>query len=202
MRTGKSRISAVILLCVAAMLWFLVEPAIADEVTDTIKTALTEYKNGEYASAAENLDYAQQQIRQKKGDKLKSFLPEALEGWTADDSSFQTIGSIMLGGGIIAERQYSKEASLVNVKIVADAPMLRGVMMMFTNPMFITAGGGELEQVKGQKAIIKYTPERETGEINVVVADRILVTVAGDSVKKQALIDYAESIDYRKLAKI
>jgi len=198
MRTVKAAV--VIFLCVMMTLWS--STAYADEVTSAIEEALTEYENGEYASAAENLDYAQQLIRQRKGDKLKSFLPEALEGWIADDSSFQTIGSIMLGGGIIAERQYSKEASLVNVKIVADAPMLRGVMMMFTNPMFITAGGGKLEQIKGQKAIIKYTPERKTGEINVVVADRVLVTVSGDNVEKKALTDYAESIDYRKLAKI
>ena len=200
MKTGKGRVLAVIFLCMVMTLCFL--PANADEVTSAINDALAEYRNGEYASAAENLDYASQLIRQKKGDKLRSFLPEPLEGWMADDSSSRTIGVIMLGGGIIAERRYSKKASLVTVKIVADSPMLRGVMMMFTNPMFITAGGGRMEQIKSQKAIIKYTPDRGTGEINVVVADRILVTVTGENVTKQMLVDYAENIDYRKLAKI
>ena len=198
MKTGKAWITAIAFLCIAAMS----TPVSADEVTSAVRGALIEYRKGDYATAAEKLDYAVQMIRQKKGDKLKACLPSALEGWTADVSSSQTISVLMLGGGITAERQYSKETSLITVKIVADAPMLRGVMMMFTNPLFVTASGGRMEEIKGQKAIVKYTPDQASGEINVVGADRVIITVTGENVTKQDLIDYAEKIDYKKLGKM
>ncbi len=47
----------------------------ADEVTSLIKDALTQYRNGDYNEATNNLDYASQLIRQKKQDQLQLFLP-------------------------------------------------------------------------------------------------------------------------------
>ncbi len=43
----------------------------ADEVTDLIKKALKQYKNGDYIEATNNLDYASQLIRQKKQEQLQ-----------------------------------------------------------------------------------------------------------------------------------
>jgi hypothetical protein len=172
----------------------------ADEVTDSIKEALQQYKNGEYSAAAGSLDYAAQLIRQKKGEQLQSFLPKPLTGWTARDSTSQAVGTAMFGGGISAERQYHKGSSSVTITIVTDSPLLQSMMMMFTTPMFIVSEGRKLEKIGGQKAIVKYNRSDKEGEINIVVANRFLVTVNGKKVSKKNLTDYAMGINYKKLA--
>ncbi len=174
--------------------------ASADEVTDSINEALQQYKNGEYAAAVGSLDYVSQLIRQKRGEQLQSFLPKPLTGWTAKDSTSQAVGAAMFGGGVSAERQYHKSSSSVTVKIVTDSPVLQSMMMMFTNPMFAASGGGKLEKIGGQKAIVKYSPTGRSGEISIVVVNRFLITVEGNDVTKEELTSYAMSINYKKLA--
>lgn len=171
----------------------------ADDVTESINEALDAYKDGEYSEAVESLNYASQLIQQKKGESLTSFLPDPLKGWTAKDASSQAMGAAMFGGGVTAERRYVKGKSRVDVKIITDSPMMQGVMMMFSNPMFASSDGGKLEKIKRQKAIVKYNDTREKGEIKIVVANRFLITVEGNKVTKDDLKDYAKAIDYKKL---
>ncbi|MBF0225672.1 MAG: hypothetical protein HQK76_09485 [Desulfobacterales bacterium] len=172
--------------------------AIADEVTDVINEALQNYKKGDYASAVNNLDYAAQLIRQKKSESLEVILPKPLSGWQANDSKSQAAGSSMFGGGVSIEKEYTKDSSTINIKIVTDSPMLQGVLMMFSNP-FMVSNEGKLERISGQKAIVKYDSSNKEGEINIVVANRYLVTITGNDVTKDDLTNYAKTIDYNKL---
>ncbi|MFQ5445017.1 MAG: hypothetical protein ACE5EK_10425 [Nitrospinales bacterium] len=119
---------------ITTFLLFTFQPAYADDVTDSIMEALQQYKKGDLASAAGNLDYAAQLIRQKKGDQLQTLLPPPLPGWKAEDANSQAIGMAMLGGAVTASRKYRKGGSKVTVSIVTDSPMLQSIMMMFTNP--------------------------------------------------------------------
>ena len=180
-------------------------PALAAEGTDdvltTIDQAIKQYRVGDYAGAASNLDYASQLVRQKKSERMKELLPEPLAGWQAKPASAQTLGTAVFGGGVTVSRDYSRSGSTVSMEIVSDSPVLQSVMMMLNNPMFAGAAGGNLITVKGQRAIIKYDDKAKNGEINIVVANRFMVTVKGNKVEKQTLIDYAGAIDFVLLAK-
>jgi len=55
--------------------------------------------------------------------------------------------------------------------------------------------------IKGQRAIINYDEKARSGEINIVVANRFMVTIKGNQVEKKTLIAYAEAIDFVMLAK-
>lgn len=172
----------------------------ADEVTDTIQEALKNYNEGKYAEAAGSLDYAAQLVRQKKGSMLQKFLPNPMTGWTAEDAKSETMGAAMFGGMLSAERRFKKgETGSVNVKIVTDSPMLQSMMMVFQNPMLATSDGGKMAKVKDQKAIVKYRADDKTGEITLVVANRFLVQVEGDSVTEQEMLDYAGAVDFSGL---
>jgi len=118
-------------------------PVYADEITDSINEALTQYNNNDFSAASESLGYALQLLGQKKGGQLQELLPQALPGWTADEASSETVNAAIMGGGINAERRYQRDDSSVTVKFVTDSPMLQGMMMMFSNPMFATADGGK-----------------------------------------------------------
>jgi hypothetical protein len=78
--------------------------------------------------------------------------------------------------------------------------VLQGMMMMFTNPMMATVDGGKLEKIGGEKAIVKYNSGDKSGNINIVIASRFLVTVEGSSVSLEDLKAYAGAVDYKKLA--
>jgi len=172
-----------------------------DDVLTTIDEAVKQYKIGDYAGAASNLDYASQLVRQKKSERLKNLLPEALEGWQAQPASAQTLGTAVFGGGVTVSRNYTKDNASVSIEIVTDSPVLQSVMMMLNNPMFAGASGGTLESIKGQRGIVKYEPKGRSGEINIVVANRFMVTVKGNNVERQTLVAYAEAIDFTSLAK-
>ena len=185
---------------VAAFLFIVSSPVLADDVTDSINEALKQYNNGEFADAAQSLDYASQLIRQKKGGQLEAFLPEPLPGWKAEAAKSQALGSAMFGGAVTAERSYVRDDGRVDVKIITDSPMMQGIMMMFSNPMMATADGGKLERISGEKAIVKYNNDKKDGTINMVIANRFLITVEGNDVARQDLISFAQGIDYKKLA--
>ncbi len=174
----------------------------ADDVTDTIGEALKSYESGEFSTAVEDLNYALELIKQKKSEGLQTYLPEPLEGWTAKDATSQTAGAGMFGGGLATERTYKKDKSKVKVQIMADSPVLQGMMGLFTNPMFATSDGGKLERINRQKAIVKYDKEREKGDIKIVVAKRFMITVEGTKVSREDLVAYAKAIDYKKIAKM
>jgi len=171
----------------------------ADDIEDSINEALQYYQDGEYKDATESLNYATQLIQQKKGKQLETFLPEALKGWSAQEPTSEAAGAAMFGGGISAERAYNKSSSSVTIKIVTDSPIMQGVMMMFSNPMFATSDGGKLERIGRQKAIVKFDADSKQGDINIVVDNRFLVTIEGSDTSLDDLKAYAEAMDYKKL---
>jgi hypothetical protein len=172
----------------------------ADEVEDAIQEGLAAYKSEDYSGAASSLDYAAQLIRQKKGGELESVFPEPLDGWTADDASSEGTAAAMFGGGVTASRDYRRDDDSVSIQLVTDSPLLQGVMMMLSNPSFALADGGKLERINGQKGIVKYDEDNRSGDINLVVDNRVLVTVEGNGVDRDELIAYASAVDFDKLS--
>lgn len=173
----------------------------ADDVLKTIEEAVNQYKNGDLAGAASNLDYASQLVRQKKSEVMKDLLPEPLTGWKAEEASAQSIGTAVFGGGITVSRQYTARQSKVTIDIMSDSPVLQSLVMMINNPMIAGASGGKLETLSGQRAIIQYDESTRNGDVNIVVANKFMVTVKGQKVDRVDLLDYAKSVDYETLSK-
>lgn len=180
----------------------LMHSVAADDIQDSIKEGLEYYNQGSYSEAVQSLNYAAQLISQKKGEGLKAYLPAPLSGWTLKESKSQAASAAMFGGGVTAEAEYTKGNSRVNVTMITDSPMLQSVMMMFSNPMFVTSDGGKLTKINGQKAIVKYKDENQRGEIQIVIANKILVTVEGRNVSLEDLKAYASAIDFNKLSSV
>ncbi len=167
-----------------------------DNVLTTIREATRQYRAGEYTEAASNLDYAAQLVRQRKSETLKELLPEAPPGWIAGEPEAQALGTAILGGAVTVSRDYKKGAASVTVEIVSDSPLLQSVLMMIKNPMFAGAGGGALETLKGQPAIIKYDAGRGGGELYIVVDSRFIVSIKGREIDRADLLAFADLIDY------
>ena len=173
----------------------------ADNVLDTIREATRQYETGDYTGAASNLDYAAQLVRQQKSERMKSLLPEPLSGWEGKEANAQALGAAILGGGITVSRDYKRGSSFLSVEIVSDSPVLQSVLMMVNNPVFAGAGGGKLENLKGQRAILKFDSGKKSGELYVVVDGRFVITIKGRQVGREDLIAYGEAINYAMLEK-
>jgi hypothetical protein len=171
----------------------------ADDVTDSIDEAVKAYKAKDFATAAQSLDAAAQLVRQKRAELFKALLPAPPAGWKAEDATAQAAAAAMFGGGVSAERHYTKgDSSSITVKLITDSPIMQGVLMMMGNPMFANADGGKLERIKGQKAIFKN--KNGSGSVNVVVNGTLLVQIEGSDVTDADLRAFAEAIDYTKIA--
>jgi len=188
---------------VAVLAIMLYSPAFCeeDEVLTTIDQAVSQYKDGDLAGAASNLDYASQLIRQKKSEAMKNLLPEPLPGWEAEPATAQALGTAVFGGGINVSRTYKQQDKVITIDIVSDSPVLQSLVMMINNPMFAGASGGKLETVNRQKAIVQYNEASHGGEINIVVDNRFMVTVKGQKVERHELLDFAKAVDFEALAK-
>ena len=115
----------------------------------------------------------------------------------------QAAGTAMFGGGLSAEGRYHKgDQGSVTVKIVTDSPLLQSMMMLISNPMFASSSGGRLEKINGQTAIVKYETQEKRGDINVVIAGKVLVTVEGNDVSQDDIMAYAKAVDYDKILAI
>ncbi|MGE4559960.1 MAG: hypothetical protein AB7E77_07155 [Desulfobulbus sp.] len=172
-----------------------------DNVLSTIREATRQYEAGDYTGAASNLDYAAQLVRQQKSERMKALLPEPLNGWEGKEANAQALGAAILGGGISVSRDYKRGDASISVEIVSDSPVLQSVLMMINNPMFAGAGGGKLESLKGQRAILKLDSGKMNGEMYVVVDSRFVITIKGRRVTRKDLIAYGEAIDYTLLEK-
>ncbi len=172
-----------------------------DNVLSTIREATRQYEAGDYTGAASNLDYAAQLVRQQKSERMKARLPEPLSGWEGKEANAQALGAAILGGGITVSRDYKRGPSNLSVEIVSDSPVLQSVLMMVNNPVFAGAGGGKLENLKGQRAILKFDSGKKSGELYVVVDGRFVITIKGRQVAREDLIACGEAINYATLEK-
>ncbi|MBD3794024.1 MAG: hypothetical protein IE889_07710 [Campylobacterales bacterium] len=173
---------------------------IADEVTDILEESITAYKEGDYVQVKENLTYVLELLKQKKGESLKTILPEALNGWQAEEATSETAGAGMLGGGTNVSRVYKKDKSEITVSIVTDSPLMQSIGMMMSNPMF--ASGGKLTRINREKAMVKYETDRKSGELTLVYENQYLISVKGDEVTEEELVEYAKAIDLKKLKEL
>ena len=172
----------------------------SDEISDTIEGALSAYKQGKISVAKEDLAYALELLKQKKGERMKAYLPNALQGWQAGEATSKTAGAGMLGGGTTLSRTYTKGKAKVLIEIVVDSPLIAGLGSMFTNPMF--ASGGKLKRIKREKAMVNYDQHTACGEITLMIDNRFMVTIKGEHLQEKALLAYAQAIDFDALKKI
>jgi hypothetical protein len=165
------------------------QPAAADEVTDTLQSAIEAYNNGDIQYALEEIDYAKSLIGAMKTSAFTAFLPEAPEGWTREIDTGMNRGLAMLGGGVGAEAEYSDGKTTFTIKMMADSPMIAGFVGMLANASMM---GIKVERVGREKYM------NQNGELSAVVGNRILIQAKGAPV--DVMLPLLEEIDYEGLA--
>ena len=136
-------------------------------------------------------------LKMKKGETIQGFLPDALDGWTAEEAKSESADSGMLGGGSTTSRTYTKNKSKIVISVVADSPLLQGLGSLLGNPMFNS--DGKLKRINREKATIKYNEKNQSGNITIMLDKRFFVTIEGSKVTEDELVEYAKAIDFKKI---
>jgi hypothetical protein len=173
----------------ALMLLSASNPALADEVTDTLSSAIQAYEQGDIQYAIEELDYAKQLLQELSAQELNAYLPEAPDGWARDvsEGSDANMGLAMIGG-TGAQATYSNEAEEFSITVTADNPMVMAMSGMLTSAGLL---GMKVERVGREKFI------NDEGELMGVVGNRILIQASGADV--DVMIPVLEQIDFESL---
>jgi len=171
---------------------FLAAPsAHADQVADTIQSALAAYNAGDIQYAMEELAYAQQQLQAMKADSLAAFLPEAVDGWTRTINTDMNAGLMMMGGGTGAEARYDGAGGSFTLSLTADNPMVASMGAMLGNATMLAQMGGKVERVGRQRFL------NQNGSLSGLVGNRVLVQTQGSEVSD--MMKALEAIDFAAL---
>ena len=165
-------------------------PAAADEISDTLGSALEAYQAGDIQYALEELDFARAKLLELKTDALGAFLPEPPEGWTRSVNTEANAAMAMMGGGVAAEADYQTgTGDSYRLQILADNPMVAGMAAMVSNA---AAMGLKTERVNRQRFAI------QDQQVMGLIANRIFVQVDGpDTATALTLL---EAMDFDSLA--
>ena len=172
---------------------------LADDVSDQIDEAVKAYEKEDYNTAITALDSASTLIRQKKGELVSKLLPEPLDGWQADEGKSSAAAAGMFGGGISAERRYTRKTDgkteTITISITTDSPLIQTMGMMFSNPMFM-GQDNKLLVINGEKTIAN---ERDNS-LTSMIANKVMVKIDGNKqVAAEALKEYFKSIDFKAI---
>lgn len=165
--------------------------ATADEISDTLQSALDAYSAGDVAYALEELDFARQKMMAIRADAFQQFLPEAPEGWTRVVDSDMQAGLAMMGGGMGASASYNApdNAQSYSINMMADNAMVATMGGMVANA---AAMGMKVERIGRQRIALS------DGQAMALVNNRILITIEGRD--EAVLMQAMERIDFDALA--
>lgn len=159
-------------------------PAMADEFTDTLESALKAYRDGDVKTASDDLGYATKLLGSQKAEALAKFLPAAPAGWTREDAAPDDsgIGMAVFGGGTTVSATYSKADSSAEISLIADSPL---VASMGAALKFAQGAAGKPFRIQR----VEFADM--DGELQGLVNDRVLVSVSGDASAedKKALLE-------------
>jgi hypothetical protein len=174
-----------------AALFALSAPAMADEITENLESALAAYRDGNIPQALAEVEEARRLMLDIARPTLVVYLPEAPEGWTRSIDAQMSASLAAMGGGTGAEAVYERDGQRVSLVIVADSPMATAMAGLFSSPELL-ATAGELLRV-GRQTFLD-----DGKQVSTVLDGRILVRAKGPDA--QTILPFLQAIDYRALA--
>ncbi|MBW8727977.1 MAG: hypothetical protein JF625_22890 [Inquilinus limosus] len=176
-----------------ALAGWAIRPALADDIHDALGQAESAYNSGDYGRAKRAADLAATLLGQLAAEQLAKALPGPLDGWTAEDASGDSSAAAMFGGGVQAERGYTNaDGQQLRIQVMVDSPLVAQMAGLYANPS-MAAMMGKLVKIGDQQAVVN-----EQGEIQMLVDNRVLVTITGDA-PEEAKQAYAAAVDLSKL---
>jgi len=171
----------------------------ADTVPAQIEAARVAYQKNDLSRTARALEAALTDIHDRLGKALAETMPPAATGWQADPPEVQGLGQV--GGGLAVTRAYSQNQASLNASLFLDSPAVESAAALFANPA-AAAAQPNMKRLKvgGEDALLRYDSSTKTGEITVVLGNRVLLSIEGDNIANaDALTEAAKGWNIGKI---
>ncbi|MCF4167644.1 hypothetical protein L2U69_18505 [Zavarzinia compransoris] len=173
-------------------------PARADDVGDGIAKAGELYGAGDLGGALQELAFATAEIQAKLSAAYGETMPDAPEGWSADEPESQS----MMGMGQNVTRDYTApDGNSVRLTLSVDSPLMQSMGMLFGNPMMAAQAGYKRMRVSGMDAMVK--DDGGSVQIMMAIGGRMLLNAESSSVpadQVKALFSAWKIDELKKLA--
>lgn len=159
----------------------------ADQVRTRIDSAGSAYSKGDLSRAAQDLGAALAAVQERLGHKLIEYLPLAPAGWGIEPPEVMGLGSV--GGGLAVTRAYVGRDASLNVSIILDSPAVEAAAALIANPA-ATAAQPNVTRLKvgSEEALMRWDGTIRSGEITIVLGNRVLLEVAGDNLTESKIL--------------
>jgi hypothetical protein len=182
-------------MCCLVLLAAAVPAIAADDIVEAIDQARKAYQSGDMTGAKQSLDLASQLIGQKNAEGFAALLPAPLPGWKAEDAQTSAVGQVAFGASSASRHYTSSKGDSVQIAITGDSAMIMQFATLLANPG-IAGAMGKIIKVGSQRAI-----QTREGDINIVAANKFLVTVNG-SADAASKLAYAQAVNFDRLSKM
>lgn len=191
----------------ATQTWAQDQTPIDEQIAELKQNAETSAQNGvtalqndQYSTASTEFSYAAQYAKQLKGYALAEYLPEAGDGWTAENLEVVSAGAAMFGGGTTVEQDYVNAESTVTIRILTDSPLMQSVAMMLNNPMIMMGANQQTETVmiNNQRAMVE-TKSNGKSTVSLPYGGNYLLQGEGP---KDDVVALMNNIDFQGLSAV
>jgi hypothetical protein len=179
-----------LLLCPVAMA--------ADIVPAQLDAARAAYQKNDLPRTAKALEAALADIHDRLGKALAETMPPPASGWQADPPEIQGLGQV--GGGLAVTRAYAKGEATLNASLFLDSPAVEPAAALFANPAAAAQPNMKRVKVGNEDAVMRYDAANKSGEVTVVLGNRVLLSIEGDNIASaDALTDAAKGWNFAKI---
>ena len=184
--SGRPTLRRRLLLAFAGLALLSSAPLLAEDLdpASLFDSAKTAYGEKKYGKALQDLNLLVKELGRLRMESLKTTLPAAPAGWTAEDveGDASAMGLAVFGGGISVKRTYRKgDETQVTVTLTADSPMVAGFAAMFQ-----FAPQGQVVTVKGRRALLEVDKDDKSADLKLLLnGNTSLLQVEGRSVTRE-----------------
>jgi hypothetical protein len=106
-------------------------------------------------------------------------------------------------GTNLSRRYYRADGAEVTLSLMADSPMLPMLTMFMSSPFMMQADPGTKPySLKGQRGLLKHSPDSTEYEASLMVGNRILVQGKGTGLTDDKAVQaYLEALDLEAIQK-
>lgn len=165
-------------------------PALAMDVPAQIEAARAAYQKNDLPRTARALEAALADVHDRLGRALAESMPTPFSGWQAEQPEVQWLGQV--GGGLAVTRAYAKGEASFNASLFLDSPAVEAAAALLANPA-ATAAQPHMRRVKigAEDGLLRFDAATKTGEITMVLGNRILLEIEGDNLSNADVLSEA-----------
>jgi hypothetical protein len=177
-------------------------PAAAQDLEvqlNEIRTLIAEHR---FTLALEGLRLLARQLQDQRLEAVSPAFPAPADGWTGSPTLNLLEEDEIWSDRIAARRSYVAPSGSARIDLTIDvhSPFVPAVALSF-NPLMLAADPqARIQEVGGEKGLLRFQADTGEGELLVLVGREILVTARGRGIASpELLVTIARGVDYSLL---